>query len=97
MAIHSMHDLLPCKEALSLMNNVTRVADSSSDDIITAAAQGYAVKAGMMVARGLLLLMMDADGATRVSDLGKLETELHKLTHPDSESSPLFLCKCVVL
>lgn len=34
----------------------------------------------MLVARGLLLLMMDADGATRVSDLGKLEEELHKLT-----------------
>ncbi|KAK9794341.1 hypothetical protein WJX73_005618 [Symbiochloris irregularis] len=45
--------------------------------------KGYAVKAGMMVSRGVLLLMMDADGATRVSDLGKLEAELHKLTHPD--------------
>ena len=38
--------------------------------------QGYAVKAGMLVGRGRLLLFMDADGATRVSDLEKLEAAL---------------------
>ena len=38
--------------------------------------QGYAVKAGMLVGRGELLLFMDADGATRVSDLEKLEAAL---------------------
>ena len=53
--------------------------------------QGYAVKAGMLVARGQLLLMMDADGATRVSDLGKLEDELHKLTTPSGAASYVML------
>ncbi|CAL5226048.1 g8860 [Coccomyxa viridis] len=38
--------------------------------------KGYAVKAGMLVGRGDLLLFMDADGATRVSDLEKLEAAL---------------------
>lgn len=32
----------------------------------------------MMVARGDLLLFLDADGATRVTDLDKLEAELEK-------------------
>lgn len=41
--------------------------------------QGFAVKAGMLMARGQQLLMMDADGATRVSDLGKLQEQLSKL------------------
>ena len=40
------------------------------------ALQGYAVKVGMMVGRGELLLFMDADGATRVSDIEKLEAAL---------------------
>ena len=44
--------------------------------------QGRAVKAGMMIARGQLLLMADADGATRVSDLGKLEAALKEMTDP---------------
>ncbi|KAK9902701.1 hypothetical protein WJX75_003242 [Coccomyxa subellipsoidea] len=38
--------------------------------------KGYAVKAGMLVGRGEQLLFMDADGATRVSDVEKLETAL---------------------
>lgn len=32
----------------------------------------------MMVARGDLLLFLDADGATRVTDLDKVEAELEK-------------------
>ena len=47
----------------------------------------------MLVARGLLLLMMDADGATRVSDLAKLEEQLHKLT---LQHSRYLLDHCVV-
>jgi dolichyl-phosphate beta-glucosyltransferase len=42
--------------------------------------KGYAVKAGMLCARGSNLLMMDADGATRVSDLEKLETKMEEIT-----------------
>lgn len=38
--------------------------------------QGYAVKAGMLVGQGERLLFMDADGATRVSDVEKLEAAL---------------------
>ncbi|KAK9844586.1 hypothetical protein WJX74_004354 [Apatococcus lobatus] len=38
--------------------------------------KGYAVRTGMMICRGQLILMMDADGATRVSDVEKLEAAL---------------------
>ncbi|EIE18009.1 hypothetical protein COCSUDRAFT_21059 [Coccomyxa subellipsoidea C-169] len=38
--------------------------------------KGYAVKAGMLAGRGERLLFMDADGATRVSDVEKLEAAL---------------------
>ncbi|KAI8062113.1 nucleotide-diphospho-sugar transferase [Gongronella butleri] len=38
--------------------------------------KGGAVTQGMLVGRGKRLLMVDADGATRFSDLGKLEAEL---------------------
>ena len=38
--------------------------------------QGHAVKAGMLIARGQNLLFMDADGATKVSDVEKLERSL---------------------
>lgn len=33
----------------------------------------------MMICRGQLVLMMDADGATRVSDVEKLEAALQKV------------------
>lgn len=38
--------------------------------------KGHAVRQGMLRSRGALCLMMDADGATRVSDLDKLEAVL---------------------
>jgi len=41
-----------------------------------ARVQGAAVKAGMLAARGEALLMMDADGATQVRDLERLEAAL---------------------
>ncbi|CAD7703129.1 unnamed protein product [Ostreobium quekettii] len=44
--------------------------------------KGYAVKLGMMRARGALCLMIDADGATLVSDVERLEAELRKITRP---------------
>ncbi|CAK0784015.1 hypothetical protein CVIRNUC_007218 [Coccomyxa viridis] len=44
--------------------------------------KGYAVKTGMMVGRGELLLFMDADGATRVSDIEKLEAALAAILVP---------------
>lgn len=51
--------------------------------------KGYAVKAGMMCARGEQLLMMDADGATRVSDLERLEAKMKEIqTTPTLEASP---------
>ncbi|PSC74459.1 Dolichyl-phosphate beta-glucosyltransferase [Micractinium conductrix] len=44
--------------------------------------KGYAVKSGMLCSRGQRLLMMDADGATKVSDLERLETKLAQIcTH----------------
>jgi len=41
--------------------------------------KGGAVKRGMMVARGKYLLMADADAATKIQDLEKLEKELHSV------------------
>ncbi|KAL6526743.1 hypothetical protein OROGR_015833 [Orobanche gracilis] len=41
--------------------------------------KGEAVKNGMLHSRGELLLMLDADGATKVSDLEKLENQIHAL------------------
>lgn len=46
--------------------------------------QGSAVKAGMMIGRGQHLLMADADGATRTSDLARLEDALKQLNDPGS-------------
>lgn len=40
--------------------------------------KGFAVRTGMLVARGDLLLMADADGATRIRDLERLEYALER-------------------
>jgi len=40
--------------------------------------KGYAARVGMLVARGDLLLLADADGATRIADVERLEQALHK-------------------
>jgi len=42
------------------------------------ALQGHAVRVGMGIARGEFCLFMDADGATRFSDVEKLEQDLGK-------------------
>jgi hypothetical protein len=47
-----------------------------------------AVKVGMMCACGQRLLMMDADGATQVSDLELLEAKLFEI------SGVLLQCSC---
>jgi dolichyl-phosphate beta-glucosyltransferase len=41
--------------------------------------KGFAVKAGMLCSRGANLLLMDADGATRVSEVEKLESTMKEL------------------
>jgi hypothetical protein len=48
----------------------------------TAAAPAHtpAVKSGMLCSRGRRLLMMDADGATKVSDLDRLEAKLEEIS-----------------
>ena len=38
--------------------------------------QGGAVKRGMMIARGRLILMLDADGATSIYDEERMEAEM---------------------
>lgn len=50
-----------------------------SDSYGRSLMQGYAVKVGMLAARGTLLLLMDADGATRIADLAKLEADLKRV------------------
>ncbi|RVW49519.1 Dolichyl-phosphate beta-glucosyltransferase [Vitis vinifera] len=39
--------------------------------------KGEAIRQGMLHSRGELLLMLDADGATKVTDLEKLENQIH--------------------
>ncbi|KAL9679238.1 hypothetical protein QQ045_017094 [Rhodiola kirilowii] len=39
--------------------------------------KGEAIRKGMLHSRGELLLMLDADGATKVDDLEKLENQIH--------------------
>ena len=52
--------------------------------------KGAAVRAGAFVARGERLLMMDADGATRVADLDRLDAALTDATttKPPASASP---------
>ncbi|XP_057815905.2 uncharacterized protein LOC131029437 isoform X1 [Cryptomeria japonica] len=38
--------------------------------------KGAAIRKGMLHARGEILLMLDADGATKITDLGKLENQI---------------------
>nr|CCI55455.1 PH01B001E05.11 [Phyllostachys edulis] len=49
--------------------------------------KGEAVRKGMLHSRGELLLMLDADGATKVTNLEKLEAKVHDLAKK-VESSP---------
>ncbi|XP_072967839.1 uncharacterized protein [Typha angustifolia] len=50
--------------------------------------KGEAIRKGMLHSRGELLLMLDADGATKVTDLEKLESQIQalakKVKKPDS-------------
>ncbi|RMZ52939.1 hypothetical protein APUTEX25_001058, partial [Auxenochlorella protothecoides] len=48
--------------------------------------KGYAVRAGVLVARGQNILLMDADGATRVSDLERLESAAQDVMQQGKES-----------
>ncbi|XP_042511811.1 dolichyl-phosphate beta-glucosyltransferase isoform X4 [Macadamia integrifolia] len=57
--------------------------------------KGEAIRKGMLHSRGELLLMLDADGATKVNDLEKLENQIHAVAReelqlgdaPSSDSS----------
>ncbi|OWM70057.1 hypothetical protein CDL15_Pgr025906 [Punica granatum] len=45
--------------------------------------KGEAIRKGMLHSRGELLLMMDADGATKINDLEKLEDQIHAVARKD--------------
>ena len=50
--------------------------------------KGYAVKAGIMCSRGKNVLFMDADGATAIKEVEKLEKKLHEgAEHDDRPGS----------
>lgn len=49
--------------------------------------KGYAVKAGIMCTRGKEVLFMDADGATGVSEIEKLEKSMQTLLQKESNES----------
>lgn len=55
--------------------------------------KGYAVKAGIMCTRGKNVLFMDADGATAVSEIEKLEKSMEKMVddHGTAEACGLVL------
>lgn len=46
--------------------------------------KGAAVRKGMLCSRGQLLLMLDADGATKITDLEKLENETKRMLRGSS-------------
>ena len=46
--------------------------------------QGYAVRCGIAAARGQYILFADADGATPVAEVEKLEAELKRSLSPDA-------------
>ncbi|EAY12817.1 glycosyl transferase, group 2 family protein [Trichomonas vaginalis G3] len=48
--------------------------------------KGAAIQAGCLHARGQLVLMVDADGATKISDFGLLENEIKKLMKNNKEA-----------
>ncbi|KAL5991945.1 hypothetical protein ACLOJK_012857 [Asimina triloba] len=45
--------------------------------------KGEAIRKGMLHSRGELLLMLDADGATKVTDLEKLESEIQRMAEQE--------------
>jgi len=49
--------------------------------------KGYAVKSGALCSRGAKILTMDADGATRVSEVERLEAMLGSIAVPEGSSS----------
>ncbi|XP_022139123.1 dolichyl-phosphate beta-glucosyltransferase-like [Momordica charantia] len=49
--------------------------------------KGEAIRKGMLHSRGELLLMLDADGATKVNDLEKLENQIHAFAKKESNGS----------
>lgn len=53
--------------------------------------KGAAVRKGMLCARGELLLMLDADGATRITDLERLEIEIRDIVEQQNfaKKSPI--------
>ncbi|KAK1299288.1 hypothetical protein QJS10_CPB14g01537 [Acorus calamus] len=50
--------------------------------------KGEAIRKGMLHSRGELLLMLDADGATKITDLEKLESEIHAAVKTENQSTP---------
>ncbi|KAL8051437.1 hypothetical protein ABFX02_06G148400 [Erythranthe guttata] len=49
--------------------------------------KGEAIRKGMLHSRGELLLMLDADGATKVTDLAKLENQIRAVALKERNSS----------
>lgn len=49
--------------------------------------KGEAIRKGMLHSRGELLLMLDADGATKVTDLEKLENQICAVAVKENDSS----------
>ncbi|XP_017780287.1 PREDICTED: dolichyl-phosphate beta-glucosyltransferase [Nicrophorus vespilloides] len=58
-------------------------------DLETNRGKGGAVRLGMQSARGAMLLFADADGATRFSDLTKLELSLQDILKSDYLKNPV--------
>ncbi|RZC50513.1 hypothetical protein C5167_018946 [Papaver somniferum] len=49
--------------------------------------KGEAIRKGMLHSRGELLLMLDADGATKVNDLEKLESQIRAQAEKEIQSA----------
>lgn len=49
--------------------------------------KGGAVRSGVLCARGKIILFADADGATKFSELNKLERQLHIICNGEAEEA----------
>lgn len=76
--------LMPCASSACHVTRARCVADASTTTASYHLPQGYAVRCGIAAARGQHILFADADGATPVAEVEKLEAELKRVLAPDA-------------
>lgn len=76
----------------SVANEYTKLQGSEKVrvlNLVTNRGKGGAVRLGVLSSRGAVILFADADGATKFSDIVKLEKELESVVNSDYLKSPI--------